>query len=502
MNVQSLTFYLTVIGFAAISAVVVAQDQEFVEFEGKKFPAPAALRPPPIPADNLQTLDEDGWPLIDDPKSRLGELLFFDTRLSGDNSVSCATCHEPDQGWGLNSAISRGYPGTSHWRNSHTVINSAYMWKLFWAGSENSLEVQARTANTGLSGNGKNDMMEERLRQVPYYIKTFKEVFGSDLPILEDAWRAIAVFQRTLTQSDTPFDEYMNGDEEALDEMQIRGLELFKGKAGCIQCHNGQVFSDQKYYNTGVPLQESFLEDPLQQITHRFEYYNKGVTENLYRKGKIDLGLYFSSHRDVDIGKFRVQPLRYLIYTPPYMHNGVFDDLEEVVDFYNDGGGEDLTEKTFGIANKSPLLKKLDLTDEEKEDLVAFLESLTGEEIYMDPPEIPDPMAFVYQGETYIGLPIPVVSANVEDRVAEEDVKAVTWSLTDGPEGMTIEADSGRVTWANVQPPDGQDPDGERIPITIRLRSETADGDIDEQTLHVTVISGQAPRVAAIAGGA
>ncbi len=97
---------------------------------------------------------------MDDPKVQLGKLLFFDGRLSGDNSVSCATCHAPDQGWGLNSAISRGYPGTSHWRNSHTIVNSAYMWKLFWDGSAKALEPQGKSANTGLSGNGKTDMME------------------------------------------------------------------------------------------------------------------------------------------------------------------------------------------------------------------------------------------------------------------------------------------------------------------------------------------------------
>lgn len=490
----------------AISAVVLAglgsmpthagvwEGQPYVEFEGEKFPALSELKPPPIPADNLQGLDEDGWPLVDDPKAQLGKLLFWDTRLSGDNSVNCAICHEPDQGWGLNSVISRGYPGTSHWRNSHSIINSAYMWKLFWAGAENSLEVQGKSANTGLSGNAKLDMAEERIRQVPYYIKEFKAVFGTEIPTLEDAWRAIAAFERVITQRDTPFDLYMLGDEEALYPEEIRGLELFKGKAGCIQCHNGPVFSDQKYYNTGVPLMPSFLKDPLEQITHRFQYYNKGVTENLFRTGKIDLGVYFSTHRDADIGKFRTQPLRYLIFTPPYMHNGVFDTLEEVVDFYNDGGGEDLTLAAFGIANKTKRLKPLGLTDDEKVDLVMFLESLTGEELLMTPPRIPDPMAFVYLGETYVGLPIPVVSADVEDR--KEEPEDIMWTLLDGPEGATIDPKNGRVTWHNVKSPAG-DPNAV---IVISLKSETADGITNEQTLQVTVIP-EAPPKLVLAGG-
>ncbi len=381
---------LVAVAAAAVAANVLAQEKKaFVTFNGEKFPALAALGPPPIPADNPQSVDKNGFPLKDDPKVELGKLLFFDTRLSGDNSVNCAICHVPAEGWGLNSAISRGYPGTSHWRNSQTVVNSAYLLKLFWDGSSLALEPQAKSANTGLSGNGKLDMMEERLRQVPEYIKAFKEVFGTEQPLGEDSWRAIAAFQRALVQPDTPFDNYIRGDKSALTEEQIKGMKLFQGKAGCIQCHNGPMLTDEKYYNTGVPLQESFLEDPQQQITHRFEYYSKGVTEELYRKGKIDLGLYFISKRKKDIGKFRTAPLRYLAFTPPYMHDGVFDDLEEVVEFYNKGGGEDQSKKSFGIANKTKRLKPLNLTDEEKEALVAFLDSLTGEEITMDDPKLP-----------------------------------------------------------------------------------------------------------------
>ncbi|MBI4520833.1 MAG: hypothetical protein HY701_08330, partial [Gemmatimonadetes bacterium] len=454
--------------------------EEFITLDGERFPALAALGPPPIPADNRQTLDADGWPVLDDPKVELGKLLFFDTRLSGDNSISCATCHLPDQGWGLNSTISRGYPGTSHWRNSQTVVNTAYLWKLFWEGNEFSLESQGKAANTGLSGNGKTDMMEERLRQAPEYVRRFKEVFGTDLPLLEDAWRAIASFQRALNQADTPFDLYMKGDKEALDEQQVRGLALFQGKAQCIKCHNGPLLTDEKYYNLGVPQQPSFLEDSLQQITHRFQYASKGITEELYRKGKVDLGLYFSTKRKEDVGKFRVAPLRYLFFTPPYMHNGVFDTLEEVVDFYNDGGGEDLVQQNFGIANKTSVLKKLELTDEEKEDLVAFLDSLTGDEITMETPTLPEMAAVVYQGETYVGLPIPVVSDDLEARAAAA-AGGVTWSLVDGPPGVTIDAETGRVTWPSAQAPAG----GSAVANTIR--TETAGGATDEQTLKVHV---------------
>ena len=472
----------------------------FVQIEEEKFPALTALPPPPIPPDNLQTLDEKGFPTMDDPKVQLGKLLFFDTRLSGDNSVSCATCHEPDQGWGLNSAISRGYPGTSHWRNSHTVVNSAYMWKLFWDGSAKALEPQAKAANTGLSGNGKTDMMEERLRQCPDYVKMFKEVFGTEIPLLDDAWRAIAAFERVLVQPDTPFDLYMKGDKTALDESQVRGMELFTGKAKCIQCHNGPMFNDQKFYNVGVPQQPSFLEDPIQQITHRFQYYSKGATENIYRNGKIDPGLYFVSKRKGDIGKFRTQTLRYLIYTPPYMHNGVFDTLEEVVDFYNDGGGEDMTLKSYGVANKSKRLKPLNLTEPEKADLVAFLESLSGDELYMDPPVLPALMSYVYRGETYVGLPIPVTSdADPEER---KEPEKVTWTLVEGPKGATIDPETGRITWANAQPPAEAVRTGEDTPILIKIKATNVKdpSNVTEQTLQVTVYNADPPTIESLAG--
>ncbi|MDP7016663.1 MAG: cytochrome c peroxidase, partial [Pirellulaceae bacterium] len=487
-------------------------DGGFVTLDGENFPALQALPPPPIPADNKQMIhteddpatpdyDDTGFPRRDDPKVQLGMLLFFDARLSGDNSVACSTCHAPDQGWGLNSAISRGYPGTSHWRNSHTALNSAYMWKLFWDGSAKALEPQAKSANTGLSGNGKTDMMEERLRQCPDYVRMFKEVFGTEIPLLDDAWRAIGAFQRTVIQPDTPFDRYMMGDKSALEADQVRGLELFQGKAGCIKCHNGPILSDQKYYNIGLPQEPSFLEDPIKQITHRFQYFSKGVVEEKYRNGKQDLGLYFVSKREADIGKFRAAPLRYLEYTPPYMHNGTFDTLEEVVEFYNKGGEANWTKYSFGIDNKSKRMKKLNLTEPEKKDLVAFLRSLSGEEIRdltpwgsaQTPPKLPDPMAFVYRGETYIGNPIPVVNteANVEDRKVAEKV---TWSLVSGPEGVTINPETGRVTWPNAQPPaDGK-------PITITIRSTTAKGATADQTLLLTVYKTEAPALNFLTG--
>jgi len=338
-------------------------------------PPLAALGPPPVPADNPMTPE----------KVELGKLLFFDTRLSGDASVSCATCHEPKQGWGFSNDISRGYPGTLHWRNSQTLINSAYYGKLFWVGAAKSLEGQGPAAAKGaVAGNGEADMMEVRLGFIPEYRERFREVFGDHWPKLSNAWKAIAAFERTLVQTDTPFDRYMNGEEGALTDQQKSGLELFQGKANCIECHNGALLSDQKFYNLGVPRAERWEQEGLAQITFRYEQYAKGVTEEMYRTIKDDAGLYYRTKQKVDKGKFRTPSLRYTIYSAPYMHNGTFWDLFEVVEFYNEGGGENEFAST-----KTDIIKPLDLSDEEIEDLVAFLESLSGDEITMSTPTLP-----------------------------------------------------------------------------------------------------------------
>jgi cytochrome c peroxidase len=345
-----------------------------------KFPPLAPLGDPPIPLDNPQT----------EAKVELGKMLFWDPRLGGDASTACVTCHERDQGWGFGDALSRGYPGTVHWRNSQTVVNAAYLGKLFWAGAAASLEKQAPSAAKGaVAGNGENDVMEARLAFIPEYRKRFNEVFGTEWPLIGDAWRAIAAFERTLIHKDTPVDRYLKGDKKALSKEQIAGMKLFNGNAGCIQCHNGALATDEKYYNLGVPPAERWDEDGLAQVTFRYEQYAKGVTQELYRKIKDDAGLYYRTKQKRDMGKFRTPPLRYTKYTAPYMHNGAFWDLAEVVDFYDAGGGEnEFTDGTLG-KNKTPLLKPLGLSDKEKEDLVAFLEAFSGPELVIDQPKLP-----------------------------------------------------------------------------------------------------------------
>lgn len=370
------------LGVAVISTFGIALSAHAV---GAKPTPLAPLPPPSIPKDNPNTPE----------KVALGKKLFWDNRLSGDGSMPCVSCHLPQLGWGDGGQLSRGYPGTKHWRNSQTILNSAYYNKLFLDGSVTSLEAQAASAAEGsVAGNGDTAMMEMRLRFLPEYVAEFKQVFGAEWPRMNDAYRAIAAYQRTIVTDakQVPFDRYAMGDRNALNAAQKRGMALYNGKANCIACHSGPLASNQQFYALGVPDHPAFKDDEITQVTHRWQWYQKGIPEQDYRGATDDAGLYYVTKNPKDIGKWRVPSLRELKYVAPYMHNGALATLKDVVDFYDKGGGT--------AANKTPLLKPLKLTEQEKRDLVAFLEALS-----MDKPLLHD--APTLPGD-YQPLPAPV----------------------------------------------------------------------------------------------
>ncbi|MCK5922141.1 MAG: hypothetical protein KAG66_14455, partial [Methylococcales bacterium] len=319
-----------------------------------------------------------------DKKAELGKMLFFDTRMSGDGSMSCNSCHPAsDASWGINSPISFGYPGSSHWRNSPTILNTAYYGKLNWDGSKTSIESQAKGAWGGaVAGNMDSALAEERLAQIPVYRELFKEVFGTEYPLYEQALAAVATFERTLISQNVPFDAYLEGNTDAISAEAVAGYELFIGDAGCINCHNGPLISDDSYHNTGVPMFDGFNTDPVKQITFRYEHWAKGVTEEDYDNATEDMGLYYVTKHTEDIGKYHTQNLRDVCYTGPYMHNGYFSTLADVVAFYNDGGGSH--------GNKDSVLQPLGLSAEQQTQLVSFLESLCGDKIIIEAPDLPE----------------------------------------------------------------------------------------------------------------
>jgi cytochrome c peroxidase len=343
--------------------------------------SPTAIRHPrsiaplpsvPEPRDNPTTKE----------KVKLGRWLYFDTRLSAEGSTSCNTCHPAHTGYTARTPISMGGLGTSHWRNANALYNVAYFEKLNWDGARSSIEDQNEGAWSGaVAGNIDADTAEERLAQIPEYRAMFKAVYGDDHPTWPNALRSVSAYQRTLNSKNVPFDAFLRGETQAITPAAKRGYALFSGTASCMPCHDGPLLSDDRYHNLGVPPSPDFLNSPSKQITFRFEQSSNGVPRNLYESAKDDLGLYYVTKRVEDIGKFRTASLRELKHTAPYMHNGVLKTLPDVVEFYDRGGGDH--------ANKSSLLKPLGLTNDQKADLIAFLESLTGDALADTPPKLP-----------------------------------------------------------------------------------------------------------------
>jgi cytochrome c peroxidase len=316
------------------------------------------LPPVPVPEDNPMTPE----------KVELGRLLFFDARLSADGSLACVSCHLPDQGWATHTPLSPAYPTNMERRISPTLINVAYHKTLLWDGRAGALEKQALgPIQNPLHMNQNLDLLIEKLNTIPDYVQRFQEVFGTPVSP-ESLGKALAAFQRTLVTRQAPFDRFVGGEQQAMSESARRGMELFKGKARCILCHHGPNFSDGQFHNLGVP-NAPLLSHPLVQASIRFDAKRMNVQE--YQQVTEDWGRYLVTKDEKDKGAFRTPTLRNVTQRDPYMHNGAFQSLEEVIDFYDRGGR--------AVPQKSPLIQPLGLTAQEKRDLLAFLQALTGE---------------------------------------------------------------------------------------------------------------------------
>jgi len=325
------------------------------------------LVPIPIPENNPQTPE----------KIELGKKLFFDRRLSGDGTMSCAVCHIPDQAFTDGQDIALSYPTTKSWRNTPTVINSGFYKFLFHDGRATSLEDQAiLPVTSSFEMNLNLDFLEEKLRITPEYHKAFIEVFNGEVT-KERIGMALAAFERTLVSKNPPLDRYLRGDKTALSEDAGKGMEIFTGKGTCVKCHYGPYLTDNKFHALLVPENPDIENDPRMLASLRFVAKMSGIPD--YRNLKEDLGRYLVTKDEKDRKAFRTHILWEVAKTGPYMHNGYFKTIEEVIEFIDQGGGK---------GNKE--LKPLGLTSEEKRYLKVFLtEALTGEEITIKYPEIP-----------------------------------------------------------------------------------------------------------------
>ena len=312
----------------------------------------------------------------------LGKRLFFDPRLSGNGAISCATCHEPTKGWGDGNALSTGYPGSEYFRNVQTLLNAAYHKRNYWdgrmAGSDLPTLVRDHLTEAHfMQVDGR--LMAERLKQVPAYVAMFQTAFGGE-PSFGRTLNAIAAFLKTITSINAPIDRYLEGEQSALSVEARRGLELFEGKAGCAQCHRGALLSDGQFHATGVAENHEVFADPIRHISFRRFFRTLGAPGvERYRE---DPGLFGVTKDPRDRGKFRTPSLRELVHTAPYMHTGGLVTLDDVVAFYNAGGGVH--------PNKSVLVKPLGLSAEEQKALVAFLVSLSGDQLVIERPDLPD----------------------------------------------------------------------------------------------------------------
>ncbi|MDH3973714.1 MAG: photosynthetic protein synthase I [Deltaproteobacteria bacterium] len=312
----------------------------------------------------------------------MGKRLFYDARISGDGAISCATCHDPRKGFGDGQPLSKAYPGSDYFRNSATLLNVVYKsgfsdvgwgWDGRMGSSLNDVMRDQITETTILNLDMR--ILHERMKQDPTYVKMCKENFNGECSSGKARKALIAYVETLVSTGDAPFDKgNMSKDAKA-------GMKLFKGKAGCIKCHNGSYFSDGKPHNTGVAENLEVFKNAVRHATYRAVLTTYGVPKG--GQWRRDVGYFFTSKKYADVGKFITPTLRELKYTAPYMHNGTIKSLKDVVEFYNNGGGHD-----------DPLareLKKLGLSSGEKKQLVAFLESLSSPKQpgKIDPPKIP-----------------------------------------------------------------------------------------------------------------
>lgn len=303
----------------------------------------AAYRRPdfiPFPKDNPYT----------PAKAALGKMLFFDTRLSRDKNLSCASCHNPSFGWEVPFARAIGAGGKPLGRHAPTVLNQAWSANLFWDGRAPTLEAQARGP---IESSAEMDLpvatAVKRLNEVEGYRAAFAKAFPKDGLTQETVLKAIATYERTVVTGDTPFDRWLRGDTNAVSDAVKRGFALFAGKANCAQCHSGWNFSDDKFHDTGQPAS--------------------------------DEGRFGITHAAADLHAFKTPTLREIAARAPYMHNGEIATLEGVIAYYISGGQP--------RPSLSPLMKPLALNPEEIQQLLAFLRSLSSPQTMLAMPNLP-----------------------------------------------------------------------------------------------------------------
>jgi cytochrome c peroxidase len=334
---------------------------------------PLGLPEVPVPADNPITAE----------KIELGKQLFFDRRLSLNNTISCAMCHIPEQGFTNNEIeTSIGFEGRSVKRNAPTIYNTAYYTSLFHDGRETSLETQVWQPITARNEMAMPSIGQavKKIRGLAEYKGKFEAAFGGKQADIVTVGQALASYQRALVSGNSDFDRWYYGKEKnAISESAQRGFELFRGKAQCIACHSVNedfaLFTDNQLHNTGLGWNISMKKEPDHErvLVAPGHYMNirKSIRDAVGLPPEGDLGHYEVTQDPADRWRYRTPSLRNVALTAPYMHDGSLNTLRDVIEFYNHGGFENETQ--------SPLMNKLNLNEKEVDDLIAFMKTLTGD---------------------------------------------------------------------------------------------------------------------------
>jgi cytochrome c peroxidase len=341
---------------------------------------PAGFPLPVVPADNPMST----------AKVQLGRRLFYDTRLSDNQTFSCATCHKQELAFTDGRATGLGSTGQAHPRGPMSLANVAYAASLTWANPLYAMGVMpdplARQSELPMYGDAPIELglhspaeLEERLSSVPEYGQWFAAAFPEDQPLTAaNASRALAAFERTLISGRAPYDRFQQGDASALDASAQRGYALFFGeKLECFHCHSGFDFTDHVHYQ-GKPQIE-------------VHYHNTGLY-NLDGRGAYpepNTGVYSVTGDPKDMGFFKAPTLRNIALTAPYMHDGSVASLSAALAHYAAGGRTIGDGENAGVGSDSPLKDILiggfSLSDQERTDLIAFVQSLSDDEFLHDP---------------------------------------------------------------------------------------------------------------------
>ena len=290
-----------------------------------------------------------GFPAVEYPSGNeptrlrveLGRRLFYDNRLSSDYSMNCGSCHALSAAFTDGRTTSPGLHGIAGRRNAPTLVNLAWMKRLMMEGGVPTLETQALAPLHDSTEMAAGILpLIDRLNHDAYLLALTKAAYGRDSVDAYVVTRALACFQRTFFSGDGRYDRYKIGKKEELNESEVRGMQLFfSPQTHCSECHSGVFFTDMDYHNIGLET----------------EYQDEGKAR--------------ATHRDEDVGRFKTPTLRNIQLTAPYMHNGSMGSLEDVVQLYNNGG--------FAHRNKDSRIEPLGLTEQEQQDLISFLTTLT-----------------------------------------------------------------------------------------------------------------------------